>query len=161
MTSKNKHQFHYYHHHLYPTSVFFSFCAISVSWRIFCLFLSAASTSCSSAGLPTPYRSRVHLENNNSPSPPLVASLSAKNVLCADQWWIQTRGRIYWWRNFSVTWYHQSHQYCFALINFSEGKNIQTQQGSKRYFSRADMWVITQPEEFCLNYLNNRSTSDS
>lgn len=35
--------------------------------------------------LPTPHRSGVHFENNNPPSPTLVASLPAKNVLCADQ----------------------------------------------------------------------------
>ena len=67
-------------------------------------FLSAASFSYATPGLPIPYWSGVHFENNHPQTPALISPLSSKNVLCADQRWIQTRRRVYRWRHFSVTW---------------------------------------------------------
>ena len=58
--------------------------AIMLNCTIF-VYFKATFTSLSSARLPTPYRSRVYLKNNDSPSSPVFATLSTKNVLRADQ----------------------------------------------------------------------------
>ena len=76
--------------------------AIMLNSTIF-VYFTATFTSLFGARLPTPYRSRVHLKNNDSPPPPVFATLSTKNVLRADKWRVQAGGRVYWWRHFSMT----------------------------------------------------------